>query len=204
LGWTEVRALKNRARKWTTEAAGDIYDTFPVPIKGVDSDGGSEFINRYFKQWCEQRRITFTRGRAHHSNDNCFVEQKNGDVVRKTVGYFRFEGEEALAALRKVYSYLNPLINYFYPTKKLAEKKTLPNGKVKKIYERRLKTPFQRVLEHPAVSDDYKANVAAVKETLGLIALQENLERACEELDRVAMKNHADPSSGRAIVRFFT
>jgi len=197
LGWTEVRALKNKAQKWTLEAADDIYQDFPVPIKGMDSDGGSEFINQYFKKWCEQRQITFTRGRAHHSNDNCFVKQKNGDVVRKTVGYFRFEGEEALAALQKVYSYLNPLINYFYPTKKLVEKKTLSNGKVKKIYEKQLKTPFQRVLEHPAISDEYKANAKAVKETLDIVALQENLERACEELDRVVMKNHAVPSSGQ-------
>ena len=124
------------------EAAGDIYEAFPVPIKGIDSDSGSEFINQYFKKWCEERRVNFTRGRARHSNDNCFVEQKNGDVVRKTVGYFRLEGDEALTALEKVYSYLNPLVNYFYPTKKLISKETLSNGKVKKIYEEQLKTPF--------------------------------------------------------------
>jgi hypothetical protein len=59
--------------------------------------------NWHFKDWCERRGITFTRGRSHHSNDNCFVEQKNGDVVRKTVGYARFEGEEVCAALANVY-----------------------------------------------------------------------------------------------------
>jgi len=94
-----VRALKNKAQKWTMEAADDIYQTFPVPIRGFDSDSGGEFINLHFKKYCEERQINFTRGRARHSNDNCYVEQKNGDVVRKTVAYFRYEGDEATAAL---------------------------------------------------------------------------------------------------------
>jgi hypothetical protein len=134
LGWTEVRALKNKAQKWTLEAACDIYDAFPVPIRGIDSDGGSEFINRYFKKWCDEHGIPFT-------SDNCFVEQKNGDVVRKTVGYARFQGDEALSALENVYSYLNPLINYFYPTKKLIAKDKLPNGKLKKREFDKIKEP---------------------------------------------------------------
>jgi hypothetical protein len=81
LGWTEVRALKNKAQKWAMEAADDVYQAFLVPVKGVGSDSAGGFINRYFKQWCDERRITFTRGRARHSNGNCFAEQKNGDIV---------------------------------------------------------------------------------------------------------------------------
>ena len=197
LCWTEVRALKNKAQRWTLEAANDIYRAFPVPICGLDSDGGSEFINHYFKKWCEERHVTFTRGRAHHSNDNCFVEQKNGDVVRKTVGYFRFEGDDAVAALQKVYSFLNPLINYFYPTKKCIDKKTLPNGKVKRFYEKQLKTPYQRVLEHPAVSDENKTSVKKIKEKLDIVSLQEDLEKALLELEYIAGKYYAAPSVGR-------
>jgi transposase InsO family protein len=195
LGWTEVRALKNIAQRWTLEAAESVYDSFPVPIRGIDSDSGSEFINQYFKKWCEQRRITFTRGRAGHSNDNCFVEQKNGDVIRKTVGYARFEGDEALAALEKVYSYLNPLINYFYPTKKLVAKERLANGKIKKVYEKQLKTPYERLLEHPDVSDTLKDKARLTKGSLDIVYLQEKLEKACDELDHVASKN-GSPVSG--------
>jgi hypothetical protein len=194
LGWTEVRALKNKAQRWTLEAASEIYDAFPVPIRGIDSDGGSEFINQYFKKWCDERRITFTRGRSHHSNDNCFVEQKNGDVVRKIVGYARFEGGEVLSALRKVYSCLNPLINYFYPTKKLIAKDRLPNGKIKKVYEKQLKTPYERLLEHPAVSDTLKLKARKIKDGLDIVHLKEGLERACGELDRAVRKNYAAPS----------
>jgi len=188
LCWTEVRAIKNKAQKWTMEAADDIYRAFPVPIRGFDSDSGGEFINQYFKKYCEEHEINFTRGRARHSNDNCFVEQKNGDVIRKTVEHFRYEGDEAFAALKKVYSYLNPLINYFYPTKKTIDKKTLPNGKVKKIFEKQLKTPYERVLEHPAVSQQDKKRAMRIKATLDIVALHEKLEKACEELFYIATK----------------
>jgi len=197
LCWTEVRALKNKAQKWTMEAAEDIHKTFPVPIRGIDSDCGGEFINLYFKKFCDGRRINFTRGRARHSNDNCYVEQKNGDVVRKTVEHFRYEGDEAFAALKKVYSYLNPLINYFYPTKKTVGKKTLPNGKVRKIFEKPLKTPYERVLEHPDVSDENKKRLMKNKASLDIVTLQENLEKACEELFYVACKNGVGPSERR-------
>jgi transposase InsO family protein len=194
LCWTEVRALKNKAQKWTMEAADDIYKTFPVPIRGFDSDSGSEFINHYFKKYCEERRINFTRGRARHSNDNCYVEQKNGDVVRKTVEYFRYEGDEAAPALEKVYSFLNPLTNYFYPTKKTIDKISLQNGKVKKIFEKQLKTPYERVLEHPDVSDENKIRLRKIKASLDIVALQENFEKACEGLFYIAGKNGVGPS----------
>jgi len=176
------------------EAADDIRQAFPVPIRGFDSDCGSEFVNLYFMKYCEKHQITFTRGRARHSNDNCFVEQKNGDIVRKTVEHFRYEGDEAAAALEKVYSYLNPLINYFYPTKKTIDKKTLPNGKVKKIFEKPLKTPYERVLEHPDVSEENKKRVIKIKEKLDIVTLHEHLEKACEELFYIARKNSAAPS----------
>ena len=96
--------------------------------------------------------------------------------------------EEAYAALKKVYSYLNPLINYFYPTKKTIDKKTLPNGKVKKIFEKQLKTPYERLLEHPGVSEQDKKRAMRIKVTLDIITLHEKLEKACEELFRIATK----------------
>ena len=170
------------------EAADDIYRAFPVPIKGFDSDSGGEFINQYFKRYCEEHKINFTRGRARHSNDNCFVEQKNGDIIRKTVEHFRYEGDEAFTALKKVYSYLNPLINFFYPTKKTIDKKTLPSGRVKRIFEKQLKTPYERVLEHPAVSQQDKKRAMRIKAALDIVALHEKLEKACEELFYIATK----------------
>ena len=100
LTWTEVKALKSKAQKWTMEAATDIYDNFPVPIQGVDSDSdsGSEFINHYFKKWCDERSITFTRGRARHSNANCFVDMKEYTNEKESF----FDENDRLAELSKL------------------------------------------------------------------------------------------------------
>jgi hypothetical protein len=123
LCWSEFRALKNKARAWTEKALQDIRVCVPVPFKGLDSDNGAEFINWHLKHWCEQHNITFTRGRQYHKNDNAFVEQKNGDIVRKTIGYGRFQGDDALDALAQTYSVLNPLNNFFSPNLKCIDKK---------------------------------------------------------------------------------
>jgi hypothetical protein len=195
-GRTGVRALKNKARSWTLQDAGDIYDAFPVPVRGIDSDGGGGFVNRYFKKRCEERGIAFTRGRSCHSDDNCFVEQKNGGVVRKTVGYARFGGDEALSALRNVYSCLNPPANCFYPAKKPVAKDKPADGKIKKVYGKRLKTPCQRLPEHKDISDTLKERVRLTGKSPDMVRLRESLEEARYEPDRTANKNRAAPSLG--------
>ena len=98
--WTEECALLNNAHRWVKERIEQTKAGLPFPMLGIDSDfsphdNGGEFINRQLLDWCTQNGIAFTRGRPYRKNDNCFVEQKNGDVVRKTVGYARFEGEAA-------------------------------------------------------------------------------------------------------------
>jgi len=179
--WSEFRALKNKARTWTETALEDIRTSFPVPLKGIDSDNGAEFINWHLKHWCEQHRLTFTRGRQYHKNDNAFVEQKNGDVVRKIIGYGRFQGDDARDALARVYAVLNPLNNFFYPNLKCIDKKQV-GQKTIRIYEKAPKTPFQRVMEREDIPN--KARLAEQKASLNIVELQEALDRALDTLQR--------------------
>ncbi|MDR2739878.1 MAG: hypothetical protein LBB68_08625, partial [Treponema sp.] len=91
-GWArtlvrELRPLLNKAQKWVMEALPDILSGLPFPFLGIDSDNGSEFINRSLVSWCDTNCITFTRTRPYKKNDNCFVEQKNLKYVRDYVGY---------------------------------------------------------------------------------------------------------------------
>ncbi|WP_315914642.1 transposase family protein [Arthrobacter sp. lap29] len=81
-GWTINRAIKNKAAKWVVAAMEEIQDEFPYPIDHVHSDNGSEFLNEAVTTWCNTHNIRMTRSRPHHSNDNPFVEQKNGAIVR--------------------------------------------------------------------------------------------------------------------------
>ena len=155
-----------------------------MPLKGIDSDNGSEFINWHLKGWCETNEINFTRGRQYHKNDNAFVEQKNGDIVRKTVGYGRFQGDEALSALSSVYRVMNPLYNFFYPNLKCVNKMQV-GQKTHRVYEKEAKTPYRRVLENPDVSDELKRILAEKKASLNVVSLQRELDSALENLDRL-------------------
>jgi hypothetical protein len=185
LCWSEFRALRNKARKWTVEALEDIRTSFPVPRRGIDSDNGGEFINRHLKDWCEKHRVTFTRGRQYRKNDNAYVEQKNGKIVRKTAGYARFHGEAALAALSAVYDVLNPLMNFFYPNMKCVGKLHVGQKK-KRVCEKELKTPFRRIMERTDIPEDIKLALREKKDSLDIIALQEALNTALDNLDRLA------------------
>jgi transposase InsO family protein len=181
LCWSEFRVLRNKARRWTEEALQDIYDTFPVPLKGIDSDNGAEFINWHLKSWCEKHQITFTRGRQYQKNDNAYVEQKNGDIVRKTIGYGRFQGEQALEALAQVYQVLNPLMNFFYPNMKCVDKVRV-GQRVKRVYEKTPKTPYERILERQDITPEIKNRLRRRKARLRIVELQQALDAALDNL----------------------
>jgi len=150
-GWIELRALKNKAQIWTREAIDDIRESLPFPLLGIDSDNGSEFINFHLVEYCEEHQITFTRSRPWRKNDSCYVEQKNYTAVRKYVGYFRYDTDEQLDLLNKLYAVLCLYLNFFQPQARLIEK-VREGSKVKKRYDKP-KTPYRRLLESPEVDE---------------------------------------------------
>jgi len=194
-GWTEVYGLLNNAHGWVKKAVINTRKNLPFPMLGIDSDNGGEFINRQLLEWCVLNKIKFTRGRPYRKNDNCFVEQKNGDVVRKTVGYSRFEGEKASEALNQVYSFLNPLLNYWYPTLRLSAKEKLPSGRYKKIYEKEPKTPYQRLLESSDISDECKTELRRRASLLNPVKLKQSLNEALDRLLKLSVIESKIPSS---------
>jgi hypothetical protein len=193
-GWTEECALLNNAHRWVKEHIAYTRETLPFPMLGIDSDNGGEFINHQLLDWCTQNNIKFTRSRPYHKNDNCFVEQKNGDVVRKTVGYARFEGENARKALSEVYRFLNPLLNYWYPTLRLIAKEKLPSGRYKKIYEKYPKTPYQRLLESAHISDECKKELTRRAALFNPIELKRALDQARDRLLKLSVIQSILPS----------
>jgi hypothetical protein len=98
-GWTELRAVRNKAQVWVFEALQDIRRALPFTLKGINSDSGSEFINDQLIRYCKANEITFTRCREYRKNDNCYVEQKNYTAVRQTVGYYRYDTERNLSTI---------------------------------------------------------------------------------------------------------
>lgn len=121
-GWTENRAVLNKAQKWVLAALEEIVTGFPFPVLGIDSDNGSEFINAHLLAFCDANEITFTRSRPGNKNDAAHVEQKNWAVVRRTVGYHRYTGDLQVDLLNGIYALLRDQINFFTPQQKLVSK----------------------------------------------------------------------------------
>jgi hypothetical protein len=184
-GWTEEQSLRNRAHRRVKEATARVKDQLPFPLLGIDSDNGGEFINQQLLGWCQEHHIQFTRGRPYRKNDNCFVEQKNGDMVRKTVGYFRFDTDAEQAALAEVYRYLCPLNNYWYPTIKVIGKRRLENGRYQKEYEPGPKTPYQRLVESPDIEEGCKAELRRRAALYNPVKLKGRVDQAVTDLLRI-------------------
>jgi hypothetical protein len=139
-------------------------------------DNGSEFINNATELWCAKEQVPFTRSRNHTKNDNCFVEQKNGAVVREYLGYDRLEGFEEQALLAAVYTHLTPLLNFFMPTQKLKTK-TRVGSKETKVYDEP-RSPFQRLMEHPELPQVWKDTLLARYALYNPVELQQNVTQA--------------------------
>lgn len=171
-GWTEIRPILNKAHRWVKENIENIKNTLGYKMKGVDSDNGGEFKNYPLYNWCVENDLVFTRSRSYKKNDNCFVEQKNYDVVRKLVGYYRFEGEETLSAMKELYEKYCLLRNYFYPSVRIIAKERVGARTLKK-YDAP-KTPLLRCLEASdnEISQAEKERLLEKKRSLDIVQLK--------------------------------
>lgn len=179
-GWTENRSVPNKARKWVLAALEEIAGILPFPIRGVDSDNGSEFINHHLLAWCEQRQITFTRSRPGNSNDGAHVEQKNWAIVRTVVGYHRYDTPAELLLLNRIWVLQSSLSNYFCPQQKLISK-VRDGAKVIKKYDTAT-TPKRRAEQHETVTVEDKAILADTYVRLNPAAIQRQIQALTAEL----------------------
>ena len=114
-GWTECAPLLVREQKLLAEVLSEMRQRMPFPLLGFDTDNDSVFMNETIKAYCDEAGLVFTRCRPYRKNDQAWVEQKNGAVVRRAVGYRRYEGLEAAAALGRLYTALRLFVNFFQP-----------------------------------------------------------------------------------------
>ena len=133
-GWTECFLLRHRSQLAVAEAMDCLRQRLPFPLLGIDSDNDGVFINSTLKRYCEDNQITFTRSRPWKKNDQAWVEQKNGAVVRSTIGYRRYTSEAAAQLLEAIHTDLHAYVNFFQPVLKLIEKKR-DGAKIYKRYD---------------------------------------------------------------------
>jgi hypothetical protein len=184
-GWTECLPLLNRSQESVVAALKRTQQLLPFPLLGIDTDNGSEFINMELLSFCEQEHITFTRGRPRKSNDQCYVEQKNGQIVRQVVGYDRFAGELAYRQLTELYRALRVYVNCFQPSMKLQSKERT-GSTLRRTYDQ-AQTPMQRLSASAAVAPHKRQELLQITEALDPLRLLAQLEQLQKALWRHAI-----------------
>lgn len=175
LGWTERRAVLNRAGRWVLQAIKDMRRELPFALIELHPDNGSEFINYHLIRYCKENAIALTRSRPNRKNDNCYVEQKNFDTVRKLVGYARFTTPETVELLNTLYEVQGILQNYIYPSQKLMSK-IRRGSKVIKRYDTP-QSPVQRALANPMIPEAMKTQLRTKLEQIDPIHIAMEVKR---------------------------
>jgi hypothetical protein len=202
-GWTECLPVWGKGQWRVGGAVHKIRQRLPFPLLGLDSDNGSEFINQHLYSYCHKEGITFTRSRAYKKNDSCHVEQKNGNVVRRLVGYDRYTSKAAYQYLERLYASIRLYTNFFQPTMKLVSK-TRHGAKVHKVYDT-ARTPYQRLLESGVLLQAKNQELAVTYHLLNPVQLLKQINENLESLWRLAQNpthlgNHNYESTRRASV----
>lgn len=163
-GWTECIAPAVRDAGLVTSALERLLGAMPFPLRGVDLDNGGEFVNDLLVECSRTHGLEFTRSRPYRRNDQAWVEQKNGSVVRRLVGYGRLEGVASAESPARLYCSSLLFVNFFQPSFKLLREERI-GARVRKHYATPEK-PASRLLTSPDVADASKERLRAVLASL--------------------------------------
>ena len=176
---TIMRAQWNKGQKVTLEsiqAMKLIIEDFLEHWLGAHPDSGSEFLNYLAVPWFKENSIDFSRSRPGHKNDNMYIEERNGHVIRKHIGYKPLTCPEVVPVLNAYYDVLIIYLMYFVATRRLL-KKEKQGSKYIKTYEKKAKTPYQRIIEHPAVSTEQKEKLKQLHDKLNPLILKKEMDK---------------------------
>ena len=135
--------------------------------------GWFKFVNNRLVEYCLSHGVELTRSRPYRKNDQAWIEQKNGAVVRRLLGYQRFEGLATARVIARLYAASRLFVNFFQPSFKLAEKHR-DGAFVSKRYHPP-QTPCERLLQAEGVPDTAKEMLRNVAATLDPLKLLEEI-----------------------------
>ena len=190
-GWTECAPLLVREQTVLVAVLGELRKLMPFTLLGFDTDNDSVFINETVRDYCASSGIAFTRCRPCRKNDQAWVEQKNGSVVRRLAGYRRFEGLAAAAALADLYAAARLFVNFFQPSFKLAEKHR-DGARVRKRYHAPA-TPCRRLLDDPRTGEETRMQLREMSAALDPVRLLRDIRAAQPRL--AALAGTASPTA---------
>ncbi|WP_295173650.1 MULTISPECIES: hypothetical protein [unclassified Variovorax] len=182
------------------EAFEKVAADLPFAMLGVDSDNDSAFMSQSVFDYCKGHGLEQTRSRAYKKNDQAWVEQKNGAVVRRLVGYGRLSGAAATKALAQLYGSSRLYINFFQPSFKLKSN-TRDGARVHKVYLAPA-TPCERLLAHSSVEPAIKEKLRAQFIRLDPVRLLQEIRLAQQTLSDLAAHGVHDEATKKAHRRF--
>jgi hypothetical protein len=185
-GWFEPIPVYGRGQERVGAAIHQLRQQLPMPMLGLGSDNGVEFINRGLYEYCGRQHITFTRTRAYKKNDNCHVEQKNWSVIRRKVGYQRYSSKAAYETLGDLYTVLRLYVNFFQPVLKLVSK-SRQGARIHKVYDE-AQTPYCRLKKSGVLTEAKQQELTAIYNALNPVALLEQIAQAYQRLTKLGEK----------------
>ena len=184
--WVETRAVLGKTQRAICAALEEMRQALPFPLRGIDSDNGSEFINDQLWRYCRQHDIQFTRGRPYKKDDNAHIEQKNWTHVRKLLGWDRYASPEALSAVNALYRQdLRLMMNLFQPAVKL-QRRVRVGSRVRRLYDAP-QTPLDRALASEGIDRQRLAALQTLRKRLDPFALAETIDRKLTQIHRLAV-----------------
>ncbi len=183
--WNEARAVMGKGEIRVVAALDEIASALPFPLRGIDSDNGSEFINYHLLGYCQKRKIAFTRSRPYKKDDNAHIEQKNWTHVRRVLGWDRFDSQEALEAINDLYRHeLCWMMNLFLPSVRLVGKER-HGARLRRRYDAP-KTPLDRLQEVGTARPEKLAEFQELRRKLDPFELSKTIERKLQGIFRLA------------------
>ncbi len=183
-GGTEATPFLVREQSLVVEGLNVLRGQLPMPLLRIHSDNDSAFINESLMTSCAEQKIAFTQSRPYRKNDQAWIEQKNGAVIQRFVGYARYSGPVAGQTLANLYQNLRLYVNYFQPSFKLLSKHR-EGSKVKKS-DTKPATPCDRLIADPSVESHLKEVLMRTRAKLDPMALLHNLRIAQSALASLA------------------
>lgn len=185
--WTETRAVLGKGETGILAGLQDMRQALPFPLRGIDSDNGSEFLNHHLVRYCRTHQIQFTRGRPYHKDDNAHIEQKNWTHVRRLIGWDRYDGAAAVALLNDLYrNELRLMMNLFQPSVKLVRKQRV-GSRLKRIYDAP-QTPLDRLRKHRSCDRDMVNRLLRLRATTDPFKLAKAIEKKIDHIAALARR----------------
>jgi hypothetical protein len=168
--WTAIRAQWNKGQEATKESVIAIRKRLPFPLTGLHPDSGGEFINWVLKEWCDEEKIDLSRSEPYKKNDNMCVEERNGHIIRRYLGWERLDDIATLSLVNELCDTVGLYTNHWKAVKRMTSKERV-GAKYKRTYEKRALTPYARVLAREDIAEEAKEKLRTEHETLNPLLL---------------------------------